>query len=389
MRFLCAVGDVTKIGTWSGTPYFMLAAGKASGFLDGGMRLDVASAQGGRALWNIGQLLRTGNFGGFQYSGRFLERLFDTGASLPREAEIISFFPLLPPPGRHSGPFSLYIDATLKQNFEEYGIGKRVAAGFQADILAREKAQYQRAERIVTMCRWAARSVVEDYGIGADKIHVVTPGANLDTEAVQTAAMQGFDSDLKPLRLVFVGKDWRRKNLTFLFEIADEARQRGIAIEVVVVGPRECELPRHPALRSAGFIRKERDGDHFIATVTSAHFGCLFSHAEAAAMSKWEFLALGVPFLGWDVGGLDDGMDEGLGHIFPAGAHACDVVDYLQAFVASPDKYQALRQSAYGRRMAVTWPTALGRFDAIWDGDTQCQFQAAHGAVEERSGSCK
>ncbi len=384
MRYLCAVGDVTKISTWSGTPFFMLAAGKASGFLDGGLKLDVAGAQGGRALWNIGQLLTTAKFGGFQYSERFLERLFDSGQSLPREAEIISLFPLLPPPGRHAGPFSLYIDATLKQNFEDYGIGSRVAARFQADILAREKGQYQRAERIVTMSRWAARSVIGDYGIDPAKVHVCVPGANLpDTISAPETAIASRER----LVLGFIGADWRRKRLDLMDDIASEMNRRGVDCQVLAIGPEASVGQRFRHVRSLGFIDKASDQARFCDAVRQFSFGCLLSDAEAMGISLLECLRLGVPVIGRDRGGIADAVPDTAGIVLPSQftiEEACDRIE--TAWQAST--YRAYQSAARAIARQTTWAVALKRMERIWDGDTAYCCGAGTGPQPQAGITC-
>ena len=384
-RYLCALGDVTDIGTWSGTPFFMLEAGKASGFLDGGLKLDVASTQDGRTLWNIGQLMMTGKFGGHQYSKRFLDRLFDTGPSLPHDAEIISFFPLLPPPDRHAGPFSLYIDATLKQNFEDYGIGRRVAASFQAEVFTRERAQYQRADRIITMSRWAARSVVGDYGIDAAKVHVCVPGANLP----ETTGSPGTDRpDRQRLVLGFIGADWRRKRLDFIDDIAVEMNRRGIDCGVLAIGPRTSVAQRFRHVRSIGFIDKATDQKRFSDAIGQFSFGCLISDAEALGISLLECLRLGVPVIGRDRGGIPDVVPENAGIILPSEFTITEACDRI-ATAWQQSTYQAYRSEARAIAGQTTWAAALKRIERIWDGDTAYCCGGGTGSRQESTKICR
>ena len=112
--------------------------------------------------------------GGFQYTEALSRsRLFAQASLADDEVEIISHFPLLPPlPWPPGWRVSYYIDATLRQNFVDYGLAGRINPEARAAALRRELEHYQAAERIVCMSRWAARSVVEQYGIPSARVQV-------------------------------------------------------------------------------------------------------------------------------------------------------------------------------------------------------------------------
>ncbi|HUL59765.1 MAG TPA: glycosyltransferase family 4 protein [Anaeromyxobacteraceae bacterium] len=362
-RLLVAVGDAEAAGTWSGIPHHLLAAGRRSGFLQGGLGLEPGRLRLDRAAWNAWRLLRSGRPGGYQYSPRFLRRLWAGGAAAAAGAELLSHFPLLPPPGA-GGRVSFYIDATLRQNFDDYGLGERVHPELRDDALRREREQYARAERVVCMSRWAAASVVRDYGVPASKVFVVRAGANLD-EAALSRLPPPPPPERDVLRLGFVGKDWRRKGLPFLLEVADAIAARRQAVEVIAVGPSAAELPPHPLLRPLGFLDKRGGLAHFVAAISSAHFGCLFSSAEALGISTLEFLRLGIPVAGFEVGGISDCITADVGLLLRAGTGAADVAGaLLDAF--APGRYEAFRAAARAHATEVTWDRAVAELEAIW-----------------------
>ncbi|UAJ72563.1 glycosyltransferase [Synechocystis sp. PCC 7339] len=190
-RYLMLVGDPNDINIWSNIPYYFLQAARKDDFLMAGLPLKPAQLKFWRLLWNLWQLLFTGQRGGFQYSNYFA-RLLIAQVSLPPEPiEIISHFPLLPPePIPVQWQLNYYIDATTKQVFESYGIDQKVGKNFQAEVLARETRNFQKAKRIICMCHWAADSVINDYGIDPSKVFVIPGGANLD-EALLTQLPPG------------------------------------------------------------------------------------------------------------------------------------------------------------------------------------------------------
>jgi glycosyltransferase involved in cell wall biosynthesis len=264
MRILTCIGDATSPSTWSGTPFHLLNAARRMGFLDAGWRLDPKRLRLRRLTWNAWHGLRHGEHGGFQYSNDFLRRLLIQAHPTDSDVEIVSHFPLFPP-ARHRAAVSYYLDATLAQNFKDYGLAKKhsISRYMMTDAMAREKDQYLAAKHIVCMSAWAARSVVERYGISPNKVHVVPGGSNTDDE-ISSNLPEIRSEALPPIRLGFLGKDWRRKNLPFVLEIADVLHARGINVEVVAAGFAPENGPRHSLLRTVGYIDKHAEPLRFL-----------------------------------------------------------------------------------------------------------------------------
>jgi glycosyltransferase involved in cell wall biosynthesis len=173
---------------------------------------------------------------------------------------------------------------------------------------------------------------------------------------------------MKPLRLGFIGKDWKRKNLPFLLDIAESLHARGLDVEVAAAGFDPVFGPKNPLLRSVGFIDKHRNLTEFIAFVRSCHFLCLFSHAEAFGISNREALRLGVPVLARDVGGIRDAVPRDCGRLFEPTASADEIADVIAEYVADCDRYRALRAHVAERSGEFTWDAAVQKMIEIWAG---------------------
>ena len=329
-----------------------------------------------RLVWNLGRVARGARPGGFQYTEVFLRPLFSQADLRADEVEIISHFPLLPPlPWRPGWRVSYYIDATLRQNFVDYGLADRVSRKVREEALRREAEHYHAAERVVCMSRWAANSVVEDYGIPSSKVHAILPGANLRDSDVGSSTDQAEPPPLSSLRLGFIGKDWRRKGLPFLLQVAEELARRKVGVRVVALGPPAADLPSHPLLECAGFIDKQRDARRFVQLVRSCHFGCLFSSVEACGIASLECLRLGVPVLASRVGGIPDTVRDGLAYLFEPGCAPDRVADLLQSFVAMPERYWQLRARVVARAEQFSWRRTVQSFIALWQGSDAFQFR--------------
>lgn len=367
MRVVTCLGDAKDPATHSGTTYHFWRNGAASGFLDEGWSLAPERLRWQRYFWNLQELCATGRYGGFQFSTPFNDALLDQAPNHSEAREIISFFPLFPAHSRITARLSFYIDATLAQVFRDYGYGSTISPRVARAALARERAQYANAQHIVCMSEWAARSIVDDTGVSPERVHVVPPGPNLDEQRIPPLAARGSLGE-GPLRLGFVGKDWRRKNLAFLLEVAEWLTQRGRETEVWAIGFSPERGPKHSRLRALGFIDKHRDQERFVELVRNTHFSCLFSSAEAFGISNLEALRLGVPVLARDVGGIADTLPLGLGHLFPSDVEVESVARRLLDYVTFPERYDLLRRTVAERAQEHSWATCIRRFEAIWSG---------------------
>jgi len=371
-RYVTVVGDPNDINTWSNIPYFFMTAGQRRGFFDGGLPLKPEKLRAQRWGWNLWTLLRTGAYGGFQYSPYFLERLWGQVETNPETDEFISHFPLLPPePSKRGYQVSYYIDATLTQNFEDYGVASNVSPSVREQALEQERRNYHHADRVIGMSEWTARSVMEDYDVPPETVHVVPGGANLREDDLPDTVESNAPTGLQPLRLGFIGKNWRRKGLPFLLDVADALDERNIETEVWAIGPEPSALPDHPALRPQGFIDKASDLDQFVTVVRSMHFGCLFSSIEAFGISNVECLRLGVPVLASDVGGIPDTVPDDCGVLFAPETPPEAVAERLIAFIDMPSRYHNLRKKIQTRSDEFTWERVIRQFEEIWRADEQ------------------
>lgn len=370
MRYYLAIGDPSTPSLRGGAPYYLSTEGKRQGLFDGAIGLDPQRLKMLRLAWNALQPLRFSRPGGFQYSRTFTNALFAQAGAFPKGINFVSIFPLLPPePEKNGWRVGFYIDATLKQNFAAYGLSRRLGARIREEALARECRQYSAAENIICQGRWAAQSIVEDYKVDPDKVYVVPPGANLpDWVARDASTASEPPGSLGMLRLGMVGRDWRRKNLPMLLEVADVLKARGLRTEVHVIGPPKSELPSHPALVAHGYINKTRNVERFARIVRQWHFGCLLSDVEALGISLREFLFLGVPAVGRAVGGIPDAIPEGLGVLVDGQCKARGIAEHLAAITHSDTGYESLRAEVMSRRHEVSWAKAVEKLRAIWEG---------------------
>ncbi|MEM8852602.1 MAG: glycosyltransferase family 4 protein [Pseudomonadota bacterium] len=314
----------------------------------------------------------SGRAGGFQYSDGFLDRLWRQDPPSPSDT-IVSMFQLVPEriARSHRGRLWFYVDQTLRQLFTGYGLSHRISPGVQAAAIGRERAQYLRADGVICHSAWAARDVVESYGVPPTHVHRVVCGANLNTAALQrweASAKPPQDRLNGPLRLVFVGKDWQRKGLDRLIAALDLVRRDGVDVHLTVIGvePESLPLPYRFAegVHFKGVIGKDAGSDALIAAVSAAHVGVLLSTAEAGGIALREFCRLGLPVIAPDVGGAREYVCPGAAVLVGPHEGARTIADVIKGLAQDPDRLLAMQRTAFAARHRASWDHAV---DDVFD----------------------
>lgn len=353
------VGDVNDPGAASGTPYFALHHAARLGWPVRGLHLSADRRRWARRrfLWNASQMLTRGVKGGYQYSDAFLGRLWKLDPPRPGE-DIINMFQLYPRwvMEQHEGRLFFFVDQTLKQMFDTYGLG--LPDSVMRNAMSRERDQYHRATTVFTQSAYAARSVVQDYGVAPERVQAVVCGANLDADVLIAWETQARPARAPgPLRLVFVGKDWQRKGLDRLIAGIEVARAQGAEMVLRVIGVARADVPeamtRVPGIDWIGFVDKRREAWRFVDLVADCDVGCLLSSAEAGGMSLREFCRLGLVTLAPDVGGSPEYVVPGASHLVRPEADVGSILHGL-----------ATDEMLLGRQKAVAWAE---RARASWD----------------------
>lgn len=377
---LAAQGDVNDVRTWSGTPYHLLQTAHADGLIDIGLGLEPLERfrQLFRYGWNLGAVLRGRGRGGYQFSAPCLERLWAPARPQLIGTRVINCHQLYAPSVVADARIEkwFYVDQTLEDLFGSYGLGENISPWMQQDAMARERVGYRQAAGIVTHSRWAAERVAAFAGLPASQLHVVVPGANLDEASYRrwAAAFQlGMPAAEEPLRLVFVGKDARRKGLDRLIRALRLARREGAALRLTVIGCTPERLPpelrEDPDVHWRGFIDKQGDPAAYLDAVAAHDVGCLLSRAEAGGMCLREFHALGLAVIAPDVGGSPDHTLPEATALVAAADSDAQLAELLLALHRDRGRVQAMKRHSWEHRESVGWTAAVAQLAALWRED--------------------
>jgi glycosyltransferase involved in cell wall biosynthesis len=202
----------------------------------------------------------------------------------------------------------------------------------------------QGATRLLPWSTWTGASLQEHYGVDSQRIEVVPPGVDLDVWRPAKPPEAG------PLRILFVGGDWKRKGGDLLLE----AFRRLPPGQAELVAVTRTPLPPEPGLTA--YYHLVPNSPELIQLYHSCHVFVLPTRAEAFGIAAVEASAAGLPVLATAVGGLSDIVVNGeTGFTFPVD-DVQKLAEHLGCLLDNPSLRKRLGENALER--------ARERFDA-------------------------
>ena len=368
---LAAMGNPRNPHTTSGSPFHFLAAGVERGLFDGALptSADDRHYRIRRASWTLRQLSKGQRPGGFVVSRPGIAEVWRK-VRIADRCRIVNCFQLYPESVVSDQRVArwYFIDQTLSQLLEGYDYGARVSPEQLRAACAVEQRGYRSAEGIIVHSHWAEQSVVDEYGITPDKVYVVLQAANLDSAAldawVRRTGIPAPPED-RPLRLVFVGREWKRKGLDRLLRGVAEARRNGCPVELGVIGVLPSELPEGlgdiGGVAWHGPIDKARDQQRFIELVGSHDVGCLLSRSEAGSVGVHEYHALGLAVLGTTAGGAPEQALAEASVLVPPTASPEEIAKSIIMLEDDRNLVYLMKRYSWENRHRVLWPDRVER----------------------------
>jgi glycosyltransferase involved in cell wall biosynthesis len=163
-----------------------------------------------------------------------------------------------------------------------------------------EKELYWKAEVCFTTSRFAADSIIEDYGVPADRVDSVESGCNIVIPDVLP------ERGSPPRVILFLGVEWERKGGPVLLEAMKTVRHEFPYAVLEVVG---CGSPggNIPGVVFRGRIPKEDVATRLL----QADIMCLPSRSEPSAVAISEAAGYGLPVVSTRVGGTPERVIHG------------------------------------------------------------------------------
>jgi glycosyltransferase involved in cell wall biosynthesis len=210
--------------------------------------------------------------------------------------------------------------------------------------IARQRRNYANTFACCVASHWAAGSVVDDYGIDPDRVHVVGFGRNFDPVP--------RPKDRTVPRFLFAGLDWERKNGPMLMRAFARLRTEIPDARLDLVGetpPIDAagvtvhgRLDRRDLAGRAQMERLFEEATCFVMPSQYEPFGMVYVEAAAA----------GVPSIGTTLGGAGEAIGPGGVLVDPTDERA--LLDAMRRF-ANPEHAAAAGRAARERSTLFTW----------------------------------
>jgi glycosyltransferase involved in cell wall biosynthesis len=243
-------------------------------------------------------------------------------------------------------PFVTFEDSTFLQAVRAYDWPwlRPKSARAVRGLAERQRAIYERATACCAMSHWAARSMVEDYGVPRHKVAVVGLGRNSDPEAPPR--------DWAQPRFLFVGKDWERKNGPRVLAAFAALEQERPEARLDIVGG-------HPPIDRPGVVGHGLlDLGELARLYAAATCFVLPSLHEPAGTVYAEAAAAGLPSIGSTAGGGATVID-GAGRVVAPDDDA-GLLDAMRE-LAHPEVAARLGEQALLRSDLFTWRAVAER----------------------------
>ena len=249
-------------------------------------------------------------------------------------------------------PHFIYTDHTHLTNlyYPAFDRSRLLAPG----IIALEREAYQRATRVLVMGSHVARSLIEHYGLPANRAVVIGAGSNIDPSPLPLEN-DGYSNQ----RAIFVGVEWERKGGPLLMEAFRKVQRVLPNASLTIVG---CKpTVRLPNVTVLGRIPR----DAVKRELTRASLFVFPTRIEPFGIAPIEAHLQMLPVVASDLGAIPDIVLDGkTGALTPSddpNKLATAIIDYLQ----HPDKCREHGEA--GREHVLenfTWDTTGDRMRA-------------------------
>jgi len=239
-----------------------------------------------------------------------------------------------------------------------------------------------RCSLIAYAADWVREDTLAHYDTDPDRVAVVPFGANLPTPPDAAPNALAAARGGAPLRLAFVGVDWRRKGLVLAHRLTTRLNRLGVPTELTVAGPvidgdatgnwaGDCgglelaALRADPLVRLLGFVDKATAAgrDTLMRLLLDSHYLAHPAEFECFGVVLAEAAACGLPVLAVDAYGPRSVVRDGrTGHLFPAAGFVTGASAVVQAHLADPAAYLAEVRAARAEYEArLNWRSCVDR----------------------------
>ena len=366
----------SDIRVFSGSTYHLALAGVEVGVLAGMVNLYPRVTEAWPVYLRAGWWKLSGRCG-FKFTDGYLDGIWERGLRALQGCRIINNFQLFGSRflQRYQAfdivPY-FYIDASLGEYFGDYqrfDTAKIDRAAIR-QAMAAERDGYAACRKVVVMSRRSAAYIAQHYDVPESKIEIVRPGANIPEhllEKFEQSPRRNSRLHKRSFVIGFIGLYPERKGLPTIARAVQLLRHSGYDIRLHVVGKCPPDITQQEGVTHFGLIDKRVHIDRFIEIVRNVDVGCMLSRAELTGIAYLEFLRMGVPVIGTDVGGTPDIIELGAGHLVSPEISPGGLAQRLAHMMDEPDRLGELQEQAWRRRHNASWRRAVRELTVVLD----------------------
>jgi glycosyltransferase involved in cell wall biosynthesis len=162
---------------------------------------------------------------------------------------------------------------------------------------------FRKARKLITWCEWARNSLVADYGVAADRIEVIPPGVDTGKWKSARGAEPGG-----PVRLLFVGGDFRRKGGDTLLKAFRASLTQDCELDIVT--REQVDTQGLAGVRVHHGLGP--NSPELMALYARADIFAFPTVADVMPLAVMEAMASGLPVITTDVGALREEVEAGV-----------------------------------------------------------------------------
>lgn len=254
-------------------------------------------------------------------------------------------------------PMVHFSDATARLLGDGYSMFRDMEPERRAAYDELERGTLARLAAAVYPSRWALDSAITDYGLSAERGHIVPMGAT-----VMPDPGERFVADpptREALRLCIVAGDPARKRVALAIEATRVLRAAGWNATLAHIGTPDPAAAGLPFVASLGRLRLSdaRDRARHRTVLRESHFMILPSLAEAYGIAPCEAAHFGRPSIVSAAGGLPSIVIDGeTGRVLPVDADGAAYASAIADIADDPGRYARLSAAALERaRRVLNW----------------------------------
>ena len=254
-------------------------------------------------------------------------------------------------------PSGVALDATFAQLARsKEGWFQHLSPRESQRCIAEQQRVFEQCELLWPRTEWCAASLREDYGIAPERLVVTSAGSNLDTPPAAHGVHDGRT-------LLFVGRDWERKNGPLVLAAFQHARRQRSDLRLLVAGP--AQQPHGLPAEGVEFVGPVHSEARLHDLYARSSLFVMPSRFEPYGIVLVEAQAAGVPVVALDRGAASEIVAHGSTGTLVQNEDPEELAATMLAWLSDPARLKAAGDAAVAHvHLHCTWDLAAARIVA-------------------------